>query len=189
MLRFSGARQALRIGSDFMWHGYFGFVATLLAVINGLIAIAVALLPMRRSVLKLRLGAAALVLSALAVGATFYSVYRGHVQFERQQAGRAETRARLDQFIAEGRRLLGHIKDGNRELPTAAADQWAQRVELFLRDRQGEAAIPRFRKDANELYGDDSGVAAPRLAYWRAVRNRLVNLEVIAAEFSEDPGR
>jgi hypothetical protein len=32
-------------------------------------------------------------------------------------------------------------------------------------------------------------VPAPRLAYWRAVRNRVVNLETIIAEFPEQPWR
>ena len=58
-----------------MWREYFEFAGTALAVVNGLIAITVALLPMRRSVLKLRLGAFALVVAALAVGATFYAKF------------------------------------------------------------------------------------------------------------------
>jgi hypothetical protein len=168
-----------------MWREYSGFAATALAVINGLIAIAVALLPMRRSVLKLRLAALAMVLSATAIGATFYSMYRAHVQFERQQLDRDGIRKQLDQFIAEGRRLLEQFRDDSREFPTAAADQWAQRSEIYLRDRLGAAYVPRFRKDVSDLYGEDAGVAAARLGYWRAVRNRTVNLELIGAEFSK----
>ena len=88
-----------------MWREYFDFAGTVLAVVNGLIAITIALLPMRRSVLKLRLGAAALVLGALAVGATFYSKYRAYVRVERQQSDRVEVRTRLENFITEGRGL------------------------------------------------------------------------------------
>ena len=181
--------SGLRIGFASMWREYFGFAGTLFAVINGLIAITIALLPVRRSVYKLRLGAAALVLGALAVGATFYSTYRDHVQVERQQADRAEVRMRLENFITEGRTLLGQIRAADRQLPTSAADEWAQRAEIFLRDKLGERTIARFRKDANELYGDDASVAAPRMGYWRAVRNRVVNLEAISAEFAEQPRR
>jgi hypothetical protein len=172
-----------------MWREYFAFAGTLFAVINGLIAIIIALLPVRRSVYKLRLGAAALVLAALAVGAAFYSKYHAHVQVERQQLDRAEIRQRLDNFIAEGRGLLSQIKDARRNLPATAADEWAQRAEIYLRDKLGERYLARFRKEANELYGDDASVAAPRLAYWRAVRNRIVNLETIGAEFPEQPWR
>jgi hypothetical protein len=164
------------------------FTGTVLAVINGLIALAIALLPARWSVHKLRLGAAALVLGFLAVGATFYSMYRASAEIERQQSDRAEIRKRLDNFILEGRELLGQIKDARRDLPTTAADEWAQRAEIYLRDKLGERTIPRFRKDVNELYGDGD-VAAPRQGYWRAVRNRVVNLEAISAEFPEQPGR
>ena len=170
-----------------MWRQYFAFAGTLFAVINGLIAITIALLPVRRSVYKLRLGAAALVLGALAVGAAFYAKYNAHVQVERQQSDRAEIRKRLDNFIVEGRDLLGQIKDARRGLPATAADEWAQRAEIYLRDKLGERYLARFRKEANEMYGDDASVPAPRLGYWRAVRNRIVNLETIDAEFPEQP--
>ena len=172
-----------------MWREYFGFAGTAFAVINGLIAIVIALLPVRRSVLKLRLGAAALALAALALGMTFYSNYRAYVQVERQQAEQADIRAQLGTSLREGRELLGRIRDARRELPTTAADEWAQRTEIYLRDKLGERYIARFRKDADELYGDDATVAAPRMAYWRAVRNRLVNLDAIGAEFPEQPWR
>src|ERR1051326_7734433 len=99
-----------RIGFASMWREYFGFAGTLFAVINGLIAITIALLPVRRSVYKLRLGAMALVLGALAVGATFYARYYAYIQVERQQSDRAEIRNRLDNFILEGRGLLEQIK-------------------------------------------------------------------------------
>jgi len=172
-----------------MWRQYFGYAGTLFAVINGVIAITIALLPVRRSVYKLRLGAAALVLGALAVGAAFYAKYNAYVQVERQRSDRAEIRQRLDNFIVEGRDLLGQIKDARRDLPATAADQWAQRAEIYLRGKLGERYLARFRQEAKEMYGDDASVPAPRLAYWRAVRNRIVNLETINAEFPEQPWR
>ena len=107
---------------------------------------------------------------------------------ERQQSDRIEVSARLENFITEGRNLLGQIRDANSALPTTAADEWAQRAEIFLRDKLGERTIARFRKDADELYGEDANVAAPRMGYWRAVRNRIVNLELISTEFT-DPQR
>jgi hypothetical protein len=170
-----------------MWREYFEYAGTALAVVNGLIAITIALIPMRRSVLKLRLGAAALVLGSLAVGATFYSKYSAYVRIERQQSDRAEVRTRLENFITEGRNLLSQIRDADRALPTTAADEWAQRAEIFLGNRLGDRTIARFRKEADELYGDGADVAAPRMGYWRAVRNRVVNLELISAEFANQP--
>ncbi len=171
-----------------MWRQYLGLAGTLFAVINGLIAFTIALLPVRRSVYKLRLGAMALVLGALAVGATFYARYYAYIQVERQQSDRAEIRNRLDNFILEGRGLLEQIKDAGHALPAAAADEWAQRAEIYLRDKVGQRYVVRFRKEADEMYGDDASVSASRLGYWRAVRNRIVNLEAINAEFVE-PGR
>lgn len=172
-----------------MWRDFFGDAGTILAVVNGLIAITIALLPVRRSVYKLRLGALALVLGGLAVGATFYAKYRSYAEVQRQQTDRAELNQRFESLIAEGRELLAQIKDSRRELPNIAADQWAQRSELYLRERLGERYVSRFRADASELYRDDPTVAAARLAYWRAVRNRLVALEAIAAEFPAQPSR
>ena len=139
-----------------MWREYFGFAGTALAVINGLIAITVALLPMRRSVLKLRLGAAALVLGALAVGATFYSKYRAYVQVERQQSDRAEIRERLENFIAEGRELLGQIRDASANCRRRPPTSGRSGRKSFCATSWASASSPRFRKDADELYGDDA---------------------------------
>jgi hypothetical protein len=172
-----------------MWRDFFGDAGTILAVVNGLIAISIALLPARRSVYRLRLGALALVLGGLAVGATFYAKYRGYAEVQRQQTDRAELRQRLESFIAEGRDLLAQIADNRKELPNIAADQWAQRAELYLRGRLGERTVARFRADPSALYADDPAVAAPRLGYWRAVRNRVVALEAVSAEFPAQADR
>jgi hypothetical protein len=167
-----------------MWREYFGFVPSAIAVINGLLAIIVAMLSVRRSVAKLRLGVTALILGAVAVGATFYSRHYSRSQVEQRQVDRGQVREQLETFVLEGRTLLGQIKDVQRELPTRSADEWAQRTELFLNDKLGERYVNRFRRDVNELYGEAS-LPAARMGYWRAVRNRVVNLELITAEFPE----
>jgi hypothetical protein len=167
-----------------MWREYFGFVPSAIAVINGLLAIIVAMLSVRRSVAKLRLGVTALILGAIAVGATFYSRHYSRSQVEQRQVDRGQVREQLETFVLEGRTLLGQIKDVQRELPTRSADEWAQRTELFLNDKLGERYVNRFRRDVNELYGEAS-LPAARMGYWRAVRNRVVNLELITAEFPE----
>jgi len=169
-----------------MWRAYLGLVGTVIAAINGLLAITIALLPIRRSVAKLRLAVVAIVLGAAAVGAAVYGKHDARVQMERQQADRREIRERLETFILEGRTLLGQIRDPQRELPNRPADEWAQRAEIYLRQKLGERYVARFRKDANDMYGD-AAVPAPRLGYWRAVRDRVVNLEMISAEFPEQP--
>ena len=51
----------------------------------------------------------------------------------------------------EGRELLGQIRDARRDLPTTAADEWAQRAEIYLRDKLGERyrpPLPQGRKRA-----------------------------------------
>jgi hypothetical protein len=165
-----------------MWRDYIGLTGTVVAAINGLLAILIALLPVRRSVIKLRLGVTALILAAAGLGATAYSNYDRRVQTERQMANRSEIRERIETFILEGRRLLNQIGDAQRELPARPSDEWAQRVELYLRDKLGEHYVTRFRRDIDGLYGD-AAIAPARLGYWRAVRNRVVNLERINAEF------
>jgi hypothetical protein len=165
-----------------MWREYLGLVGAAIAVINGMIAIIVAMLPVRRSVAKLRLGAAAVVLAVFAVGGTMVSFYYVRVQQDRQLSERREIRERIEGLIQDGQALLAQIGDSRRELPARQADEWAQRTEIFLRGRLGELYVVRFRKEVSEMYGD-AAVAAARLGYWRAVRNRLVNLEMMAAEF------
>jgi hypothetical protein len=167
-----------------MWRDYLGFFGPGVAVFNGLLAIIVALLPVRRSVAKLRLGVIALILGLLAVGAVFYGRHANTIRTEQQQADRGQIREQLETFILEGRTLLGQIKDVQRDLPTRQSDEWAQRTEVYLRGKLGERYVGRFRKDVNDLYGEAS-LPAARMGYWRAVRNRVVNLEMIAAEFPE----
>jgi len=169
-----------------MWREYIGLVGTAVAVVNGLLAIIIALLPVRRSVAKRRLGVVALVFAAGAVGAVFYSKHDASIRQEQQQTERREIRERLETFILEGRTLLGQIRDTQRDLPNRPADEWAQRAELYLRSKLGERYAVRFRNDGGDMYGD-AAVTAARLGYWRAVRNRVVNLEMISAEFPEQP--
>jgi len=169
-----------------MWREYFGFVAPALAVINGFIAIIISMLPIRRSVAKLRLGVTALVLGALAVGAGYYARHAGRAESEQQQSVRNQIREQIETHILEGRTLLGQIRDAQRELPARPADEWALRSENHLRARLGDRYVTRFRKEANDLYGDAS-IPGPRMGYWRAVRNRVVALELIAAELTEPP--
>jgi hypothetical protein len=164
-----------------MWRELLGFVGAAVAVINGVLAMAIALLPVRRSVLKLRLGVAAAVLGVAVLGGMLAARYAFYVQQERQLSDRRDARDKLEALIADGRALLVQIRDPQKPLPNRDADEWAQRTEIFLRERLGELAVARFRKDISDLYGE-AGVPAARLAYWRAVRNRLVNLETITAE-------
>jgi len=169
-----------------MWREYFVYVAPALAVVNGLIAIVIAFLPVRRSVAKLRLGVVALILGVVALGAGYYTKHAARIAVERQQAERGQVREQLETYILEGRTLLGQIRDAQRDLPARPSDEWAQRSEVYLRDKLGERYVTKFRRDVNDLYGD-AAVAAARLGYWRAVRNRVVNLELIAAELGEHP--
>jgi hypothetical protein len=164
-----------------MWRESFGFVGAAIAVINGLIAIGIALLPVRRSAVKLRLGAAALALGALAIVATAFFWYDAYLRQERQLSAQREIGVRLDGLIMEGRALLAQINNPQSGLPSREADEWAQRAELYLRGKLGDIYVARFRREVSEMYGD-AAVAPARLAYWRAVRNRLVNLEMISGE-------
>jgi hypothetical protein len=165
-----------------MWRDYIGLTGTAVAVVNGLLAIIIALLPVRRSVVKLRLGVAALVLAGLGLGAAAFSKHYERVQHDRQATERSEIREKIETFILEGRTLLSQIRDAQRELPSRASDEWAQRAEIYLRDKLGERYVVRFRREVDDLYGD-AAIAPARLGYWRAVRNRVVNLEKINAEF------
>ncbi len=172
-----------------MWRDYLWLAAAILAVVNGVLAFLIAKLKPQHSVWKLRLGATAIVLGLIAFPTTFYARHHAGALAEQERSDRVEVRKRLENYVLEGRALLAQIKDNQRELPARAADEWAQRVEIYLRDNIGERAIIQFRREASELYGDDPAVAPARLAYWRAVRNRTVNLEMISAGIAETPLR
>lgn len=168
-----------------MWRDYLWLAAAAIAVVNGVLALLIAKMPARRSVWQLRLGAVAVALGVVALGVTIYDRYHARIQIDRGQTDRVEVRKRLENFALEGRALLAQIKDANRDLPTRAADEWAQRVEIYLRDKLGERAIIRFRRDADPVYGNDPTLAPERLGYWHAVRNRTINLDLIGAELAE----
>jgi hypothetical protein len=164
-----------------MWREVIGFVGASIAVINGVLAIIIAMLPMRRSVAKLRMAVLALGLSLIAIVVALGGTYVVQLREQHELSARRDTRERLEALLAEGRALLAQIKDPQENLPNLAADQWAQRAETYLREQLGEHYVARFRKEVNEMYGEPA-VPQSRLAYWRAVRNRLVNLEAIIAE-------
>jgi hypothetical protein len=172
-----------------MWRDYLGYAAAVIAVVNGALAMLIARMPPRRSVLQLRLGAVAIALAVVALGATIYDRYHARSEVQRQQSDRVEMRKRIENFALEGRTLLAQIKDDRRELPTRAADEWAHRAEIYLRDTLGERAVARFRRDVGELYGNDSTVAPARMGYWQAVRTRTINLDLIGAELADTPLR
>jgi hypothetical protein len=170
-----------------MWRDFLGFVAAGLAVINALIATFIARLPDRRSVYRLRLAVLALVIGVLAVGTAIYAHHAVRMRAEHEVSDRLEVRKRIENFALEGRGLLDQIKDPQRELPARAADEWAQRAEIYIRSRLGERYVTRFRKELGAGYSDDPSVAPARLGYWRAVRQRVLNLDMISAEFAEPP--
>jgi hypothetical protein len=172
-----------------MWRDYLWFAAAAVAVINGALAMLIAKLPARRSVWQLRLGALAVALGVIALGTALYDRYHTRAEAQRVQNERIEIRKRLENFALEGRALLGQIKDERRELPTRSADEWAQRVEIYLRDKLGERAIIRFRREVGEIYGGDPGIAPERMGYWRAVRDRTLNLDLLGAEPADLPPR
>jgi hypothetical protein len=168
-----------------MWRNYLGYIPAVLAVLNALIATLIARLPDRRSVYKLRLGVTTLVIGAIAVGGAIFAQHSARFLTDRQVADRIELRKRVETFALEGRGLLDSIRDPQRELPARAADEWAQRTEIYLRTRLGDKYVTRFRSDLGPLYGDDTSVSPARIGYWRAVRNRVLTLDMISAEFSE----
>lgn len=172
-----------------MWRDYLWLAAAVIAIVNGVLAMLIAKMPARQSVFQLRLAALAIALGVVALGVAVYDRYHARAQVERLQTDRVDIRKRLENFALEGRGLLGQIKDDRRELPTRAADDWAQRVEIYLRDKLGERAIIRFRKEVDPVYGNDTTIAPARMGYWQAVRSRTVNLELISAELAETPLR
>ena len=161
-----------------MWLEHLGLAGTTIAVVNGVLAIMIALMPRGSQVAKVRIGVLALALGILAIVAAFIPGSPA----DQQQAERSDIRDRLDGFVHDGMVLLRKIKDPKQALPNQEADRWAQQAEIFLRERLGESYVTRYRADLTEVFGD-ADVAANRLGYWRAVRNRVINLQNVSAEF------
>jgi hypothetical protein len=163
-----------------MWLEHLGLVGTTVAAVNGVLAITIALMPRGSQVAKVRIGALAFVLGLLALIAALYPHSPSGVP--QQAAAEGDVRSTLDGFIRDGTALLRQIKDPQQSLPNKQADLWAQQAELFLRERLGEPYVVRYRADLTEMFSE-SEVPAERLGYWRAVRNRVINLQKVSAEF------
>jgi hypothetical protein len=161
-----------------MWLEHLGLAGTTIAVVNGVLAIMIALMPRGSQVAKVRIGVLALALGVLAIVAAFIP----GPPADQLQAERRDIRDRLDGFVHDGMVLLRKIKDPKQALPNQEADRWAQQAEIFLRERLGESYVTRYRADLTEMFGD-ADVAANRLGYWRAVRSRVINLQNVSAEF------
>jgi hypothetical protein len=162
---------------------YLGLAGTIIAVINALLALIIAVLPRGSQLTKMRIGAIAVALGLFAVVAALYPQDDAQgAQAQQQRSERREIRRQLDGFVRDGTALLAKIKDSKQALPNKQADLWAQQAEIYLRDRLGERYVARYRADLGDLYGD-TNVAHERLGYWRAVRTRVINLEKVSAEF------
>ena len=163
-----------------MWLEHLGLAGTAIAVVNGVLAITIALMPRGSQVAKVRIGALAFVLGLLAVVAALYP--KSPPGEPPQAVAEGNVRGTLDGFIRDGTALLRQIKDPQQSLPNKQADMWAQQAEVFLRERLGEPYVVRYRTDLTEMFSD-AEVPAERLGYWRAVRNRVINLQKVSAEF------
>lgn len=165
---------------------YLGLAGTIIAVINALLALIIAVLPRGSQLTKMRIGAVAVALGLFAIVAALYPQDDAQgaqgAQAQQQRSERREIRKQLDGFIRDGTVLLAQIKDSKQALPNKQADLWAQQAEIYLRERLGERYVARYRADLADLYGD-ANVAHERLGYWRAVRSRVINLEKVSAEF------
>jgi len=168
-----------------MWRENLTFWITVIAALNGILAFAIAVMPRGSQRAKVQVGIAALVLGLLAIGTAVYSSYDSQSQQERRLADRREIRERLDGFIKDGTILLAQIKDTRQRVPTSQADLWAQRAETFLKERLGDAYVARYRADINPMLFSDADIPADRRPYWRAVRNRVLSLEAMSAEFPQ----
>ncbi len=165
------------------WREFAPHAGPAIAIVNGLLVVAVALLPLKTTRAKVRIGLLALALALGAIGMTAYAQYTERAVQERIREARLETRAQLAAMVRTGTGLLAQISDPHQPLPVRQADQWAFESEALLKERFGPEFVTRFRTEAPLRPGESSALPPDRSGYWSAVRSRLIQLERILAEY------
>jgi hypothetical protein len=163
-----------------MWHHWQDYIAIIpgaAAVIMGAVAFGARELPAWKRI-------TAIVLTAIAIGATGYSSYWVQQQKNIADARRTAIIETLGKLIGEGQNLMNGLSGSPPPpLPTREYTEWLQRTNKFLRTVGPSFAI-RFMSDAGlQTNFSPSNMDQIHAAYWDALRMRLTRLHEFSAEF------
>jgi hypothetical protein len=150
------------------------YVPGIVGVIAPFVAAAATLLPPERVGAKWRLVIAGVVLGAISFGATAYLD-------SAKDTRRASTQNQLSLFIEEGTALLPRIFKDDAGVQSAS-DEWAKRVEGYLKTTLGDSYERRFRSEINIGLGIPVGIHMTSVPLYNGVRMRIAHLQQFFTE-------
>jgi hypothetical protein len=173
-----------------MWD-YVPVVPTLIAVVNGVIAVWMAHFKPERQKLKVGLLLFAIVAGLGAAAATVAGQYHSMQVTKQAQAETAETLTVLGKFIEEGHALSLTLENQNAPVDVNKVSDWAKRVEDYLSNSPslGSGFISRFRDNSGLAHGEPMAVDQPHMGYWNGVTERVTRLEQFSGEIAAKPPR
>ncbi|MDQ6867404.1 MAG: hypothetical protein M3178_02975 [Pseudomonadota bacterium] len=151
--------------------------ASAVAVLNGFIAVLIAQLFQDCPTAKVFLVASAGLLGAVAICATFYTQRQIVATRDADAAKKKYIREQLGKFIEEGVAIKSRCQDSALPIPLADANDWKERVEMFLETKLCHSYVISFRDrtgifQSETIYGDDA-----HTNMWDALYNFIFRLE------------
>jgi hypothetical protein len=163
-------------------------VPSVIAIMNGLLAIYATNYPIGTVAAKLGFVVIIGLLSLAAIAATIYSNHLVIAARAKGQARILAIREQLGIFIADGARLLNSAATISAALPIDQANEWAANVENFLATNMGDAYRVRFQ----DRIGMPPGILPEslirrgsndeHLMLWRWLYSRLMKLDQFIRE-------
>lgn len=111
---------------------YITALPSIVAALNGFIAVLVASLFKARPFIRATLITVVALLTIAAVGVTLYSQHQIIAQYDATAVRNTEIRKRLGDFIQQGVILIASCTDPTKEAPTDAVNGWILNVNDFL---------------------------------------------------------
>jgi hypothetical protein len=164
---------------------YAPVIAPVVAILNGVIAVAVAQFKPEDNRTKYVLLAVALVLGFFAAGATIYNQRQIVEKHEGDAAKLAETRRKLGELIGQGNGLLITLVTPQAPDVFNETDQWSARAEQFLDAALGAGYVERFRNGSGLPALSWSNIDTKHTSYAQGVTNRLTRLQQFSAELGK----
>lgn len=167
-----------------MWRDYVQPISTITALLLSTLALVMAQFPIGSPRAKWAYIAVVIFFNVIAAAAVIYSQHYTINKAKTEAADRRGTRDQIGAFIDQGNAYLAAIRDDKVDFDQATKEinEWAGKVEEFLAAKLGTSYVQRFRSAANVPLGEPVGLSEQRMAYWRGVRLRVVNLERFSGE-------
>jgi hypothetical protein len=157
--------------------------ASAVAVLNGFIAVLIAQLFPDYPIAKLLLVVAAGLLGAAAICATFYTQHQIVTTRDANMAKKKYIREQLGKFIEDGNAIKIRCENSALPVPLADANDWKDRVEMFLERELCHSYVIRFRDRTGIFQSEIIDGSDAHIGMWSSFYNYIVRLEQFSQQW------